>query len=190
MSGTENLIEEHRLIASVLDAFDVFVDAVERESAYDHHDLVRFVTFFREYADLVHHEKEEGLILPALASAGFDWDTGLLAEVRRDHNQERYLIRSLRHAAMQKERWSREDQRHFASIARTFTEFVRKHVEKEEAILFPALRERVSPEARSELARRVAQFDARWSEHGELDWLRTLASELSAAHPSPARPGG
>lgn len=183
MHGVDNLVREHRLMSRVLDAFEEYVDRLERHADVERHDLARFVTFFREFADLGHHEKEEGVVFPALVKAGFDWDDGLVAEIRREHNQERYLMRSLRHAALQKDTWSREDERHMVSIARTFIDFERAHVQKENETLLPALRSGVAPEVASEVGHRLEHFDERWSEHGELPWLRTLANDLIAEYP-------
>ncbi len=184
MHAVDNLVREHRLVSRVLDAFDEFVGRLERGVAIERHDLSRFVTFFREYADLGHHEKEEGIVFPALVNAGFGWDEGLVAEIRGEHNQERYLMRSLRHAALQKDGWSREDERHLISIARTFIDFERAHVAKENETLIPALRSQLAPDVASDVGRRLERFDQGWSEHGELPWLQRLADELIEQYPA------
>lgn len=186
MSGIDDLAREHRQIARVYDAFEAFVARIEQGEDVDRQDLARFVTFFREFVDLGHHEKEEGILIPALVEAGLGWDEGLIAGIRRDHDQERYLMRSLRHAAMKRDGWSTEDKRHLVSIARTLIDFGRAHVRMEDEGLFPALRSELTPDVAGEVARRLARFDENWSEHGELGWLRKLASELTAHYSAAA----
>ena len=72
MNLFETLVDEHRVIRRAVDALDGFVDQLERGSTADLRDLGRFVCFFREFAELVHHDKEEHLLFPALAKESDD----------------------------------------------------------------------------------------------------------------------
>ena len=136
------------------------------------------MTFFREFADLGHHEKEESVLFPGMVRAGWDWDSGILSEMRHEHDQGRYLMRTLRHASLQKNLWSGEDQRHLVSVARTFIEFQRAHMAKEDTELLPAVREKLPSEAQQEIGKRLKRFDQVWAESGESAWLRGLAQDL------------
>lgn len=185
MEPAESLREEHALIARMLEVLDTFVGTVETGGRENRHDLVLLVTFFREFADLVHHEKEEGLVLPALVRAGMSWEDGTLDSVRKDHNMERYLMQSLRHASLQSREWSPDNRRHLSEVARSFTAFMRRHIAKEEATLIPALEQRLDPAATDTLRTRMQRFDARFRDSGEAEVMQSLAHELWLRYGSP-----
>ena len=183
MDAAESLHEEHILIAKMLTALDDYVTNICDGSSENRHDLLLMVTFFREFADLIHHEKEESLILPALVRAGMSWDDSPIDEIRKDHNLERYMMQSLRHASLQSREWSVDDRCHLVDVARSFIDFMRKHLAKEESTLLPALRERLSPDAQELLRSRLQRFDARFRDSGEADVIRNLADDLSKRYP-------
>lgn len=179
------LLEDHRLIGDMTDALERYADQLERHVEPGRHELVLLVTFFREFADLAHHEKEESILMPALVRTGMSWDSGPIDEIRKDHNLERYLMQSLRHAALQAKQWSEHDRRHLIDIARSFIEFMRGHMVKEEAILFPATRERLSHEGLDDLRRGLSRFDHARESSGDAEITRQLACELLALFPAP-----
>jgi hemerythrin-like domain-containing protein len=57
MHPTDTLMQEHARIERVLDALESYASALE--DAAKPEDLGLFVTFAREFADGVHHGKEE-----------------------------------------------------------------------------------------------------------------------------------
>jgi hemerythrin-like domain-containing protein len=182
MDPVEHLIAEHRLIAEAVNAFEEYVDRVQARQDPPRADLERFVRFFREYVDLGHHDKEETLLLPALVRAGLDWDGGPIARIRRDHDLERYLMRSLRHAALQVEDWTDFDREHFLAIARELIAFTRTHAECEETLLFPEIRRRLSPAAYEALAADFARLDAERGNDAAPPALRALGNALIRAY--------
>jgi hemerythrin-like domain-containing protein len=184
VTGVEEYIEEHQLIDRVVSAFERYVDAIDREGDVTRDDLARFVSFFREYGDLGHHEKEEGILIPAMVRNGCAWDDGPVEQVRKEHHHERYLMRSLRHAALQKDPWSRDARRRIVSTARLYIQFMRDHVRLEEETLFPQARKCLPPEALDEIVRRFERFDQEWDESGELTWLKELADDLVRRYPA------
>lgn len=175
------LNEEHRVIALVTDAFERYIDRIDGDESIPREDLGRFVTFFREYADLGHHEKEEDILLRALATGGFDWEDQPIKLTRRDHRQERYMMRVLQQAALQAAEWSAEDRRHLVASARSFIEFQRRHMEHEEGELYPLV-EKLASEDRQKLASELERFESERSDDGDTGWLRELADDLITTH--------
>jgi hemerythrin-like domain-containing protein len=117
------------------------------------------------------------VLFPELVRAGYSWDDGLLSRIRQEHNQERYLMRTLRHASLQKTLWSSEDLRHLVSLARTFIEFQRAHIAIEDKEILPVLRE-LPDNVQQQLSERLERFSAAWADGGEDAWLRGLAQDL------------
>lgn len=184
MSVVQQFAAEHVLISQVVDAFESYVAAVEAGRDVTRQDLSRFVSFFREFGDLGHHEKEEGILIPAMVRNGCAFDDGPVEKVRKEHHHERYLMRTLRHAALQKDPWTRDAQSRVVDTSRLYIEFMREHVRLEEQELFPRARQCLSPEAVEDARRQFDQFDAEWNEDGELNWLRDLAADLIARYPA------
>lgn len=177
-----SLYREHRVIAATLDALAAYTLCLETGGEACIDDLRAFSQFFTELAELRHHVKEEDILLPQLVRHGFAWDTGPIEKVRSDHDQERYLMRVLQQAGEQELAWTEEDRRHAIASIRAFIEFQRTHMEKEEAILYPAVLERLSSSEQADLARRLDEFDARHFGSSQFERFERLALELSGRY--------
>jgi len=164
MSALKSLTDEHQMISELLGALSSYAARLRGGATVDPADLARFGEVFRELVDYRHHEKEEGILLPLLARNGFEWSSGILAELQRDHGHLRYLIDVLCQAAARDTvgtRWagSREERRQIAEAASAFVEFKRRHMLREENELFPAIAQRLGADALEQLGAELAQFD-------------------------------
>ena len=178
MSTLDNLFADHQLIKAVTDAFEVYLSRLPTEKTEHQQDLHRFVTFFREYADRSHHEKEETILMPAMVAAGADWGSEPLDKVRKDHQQERYLMRVLRQAAALRTLWSEEDVRHLKSVGQELVDFQRQHMVKEATLIYPLAKELLVGDKGAQLERELGEFEELRKSHGYDGWLRELADEL------------
>lgn len=158
MDALQSLAREHRLILRTLEAFEIYVGYVDATIPVDRFDLQRFVAFFQDFAGLNHHDKEEALLFPALLETGLAWDGEPLARLRREHDQEQYLMQSLEHSAMQGEAWSEDERQHFLNIAKEFIAFQRNHVRFENTEVYPRA-ERLSETTRARLTRDMERLD-------------------------------
>jgi hemerythrin-like domain-containing protein len=159
MDALQSLAADHRLIRQTLDAFELYVGYVEARLPVGRADLKRFVEFFESYADAYHHGKEEALLFPALVMAGLDWNDDPLARIRREHDQEHYLMSTLSHAGLANEVWSEDDRRHFLAMAKEFILFQRNHMRFENVEVFPRAERVLSEHARARLTRDVERYD-------------------------------
>jgi hemerythrin-like domain-containing protein len=178
MALLNSLIMEHKLIARLIDALRVYARRLRRGPGPDPADLALFSRAFRELADEIHHEKEEWILLPILARNGFNWDTGVLPEVRSDHGQERYLLDVLQQAALQQGRWSNDDRRRIVATALALVEFQREHMELENTKLYSEVPGRLSAEAQVQLQAELDSFDAFVRQSGRYDQLDAIIAEL------------
>lgn len=165
MSALKSLTDEHQMISELLGALASYAARLRGGASVDPADLARFSGLLRELVDYRHHEKEEGILLPLLARNGFEWSSGLLAELRREHRHLRYLLDVLCQAAAKDTLgtpWagSREERRQVAESASAFVELKRRHMLREERELFPAIRQRLGESALEQLTAELAQFDA------------------------------
>lgn len=89
MKGTQELVNEHRVIEKIL---TVFVEAAENA---EWHDLELCIDFFRGFVDRCHHGKEEQFLLPALRDKGMGEEDELVASILDDHKAGRELIAAI-----------------------------------------------------------------------------------------------
>jgi hemerythrin-like domain-containing protein len=182
MNALTSLIREHQVISRLIDALQVYARRLRLEQNAIPADLAHFARVFREYADEIHHEKEEGILLPILGRNGFHWDQGVLPEVRRDHRQERYLIEVLQQAGARQDAWSNEDKRSIVATALALVEFQREHLELENTRLFSEVPKRLAQPALAQLAHELAGFDAYVQESGRYAHLLELIDDLIARY--------
>ena len=178
MTGVDRLFDEHPVIMCVVDALSAFVDELEANADENRDKLAQMMTFFREYADLFHHEKEESILLPALVHGGLRWDNGVIAEIRKEHEVERTMLQSLRHSSLQSSAWSLVEKQRVIDVCRRFADFMRQHIAKENETLRPLVDERLDANGRAELDANLDRFDARLAATGELQILTDLAASL------------
>lgn len=178
----EQLAEDHVVIERTLDAFEGMVESVERGSPASRRDSADFVTFFEEFADTTHHDMEEEILIPALVEAGYDWYDGPAARLRREHRHERYLLRSLRDLVFQGIAPRSEGAARFASVARTFIDFVRQHIDRETNHLFAAARDKMTSASLAKVNHQLERFSAELRQRVDLPRLLELSNELCARY--------
>jgi hemerythrin-like domain-containing protein len=175
-----SLIREHEAISRLIDALSGYATWLEHAEGDERGatDLAAFARFFREFADEVHHDKEENVLIPILARNGFHWEEGVLAEVRQEHEQERYLVDVLCQASERDSTWSLEERRAIAATVRELAHFQRGHLTLENSELFPEVTRRLSGDVLEQLRLELTRFDS-YPRHQALSVeLMTIAEGL------------
>jgi hemerythrin-like domain-containing protein len=161
MKAVASLIREHQLIARLADALEVYAQQTKRGPPPEATHLGLFAAAFIDFAECIHHEKEESILLPMLARHGVRWENGALASVRREHRQETYLIDVLRQAGERAASWHDEDRRHIVAAAQALVDFQRQHHALEAAQVFPLIGSRLQPQDLDDLQEALEAFDGR-----------------------------
>ncbi|HEY6728150.1 MAG TPA: hemerythrin domain-containing protein [Polyangiaceae bacterium] len=182
MDPFQYLGNEHRELTRVLGVLDHMTRNVADGGSIDRDELDAIVDYFREVGDMAHHDKEETLLVPALVRHHVDWFDGPLAELRHDHRQERYLTRSLRHTARKNTEWSDEDKRHFVSIGRAYSDFLRAHMAREHEVWFTIAAEALPEHVQEELVASFEKFDRELVELAGYVATRERALQLAAKY--------
>jgi hemerythrin-like domain-containing protein len=183
MKALASLIGEHHLIARLVGALETYTQRLKEELPVDSKDLTAFATVFTELADDIHHEKEESILLPLLSRHGFDWNAGVLAAVRTEHQQERYLIDVLSHVGERPTAWSNEDRRHIAATATALVDFQRHHHHLENTELFPEVAARLGDGALAQLQAELEAFDRGAVQQLTRARLEAIAGDLIERYP-------
>ena len=184
MHALFSLQRDHRLLLELTDALEVFASRLMDSGAIGRDAVRSFAHAFREFADQIHYEKEEHVLLPCLVRHGFDFDAGLLERTRGDHSHERYLIDVLSHAAECEKDFTQDDRRRLSSTARTLAEVQRSLLIKQDNELFPAVTSSLDRRALEKLFADLSEFDFYSSERSRE--LRGLIGELAQQFGSPS----
>jgi hemerythrin-like domain-containing protein len=172
-------MEEHRLIETVLEALEGYATAVEKGSVFERDDLARFVTFVREFADAKHHAKEEDILFAAMLANGFPREGGPIAVMLHEHELSRGYVRELADIAAGEGDWSEDTAARVAAAARSYTELLRDHIEKEDNVLYPMAQSVLPPDAMREVSERCEGVEQRHSQAGDTARLERLGAELA-----------
>lgn len=178
----DTLTDEHRLITRTVHALESFIEGVEAGGELDTFELNRFVVFLREFVDLVHHEREERILFPAMARLGYAKTGAPIAHIRDEHRQEHNILFQIRQAAVRARPLSSASRAHLVGLVRELIVFQREHIKKENELLYPTVKKEFSGKTLDDVTRVL------WSEEDarerlvEDSWLRTLAEELIREH--------
>jgi hemerythrin-like domain-containing protein len=193
MDAIETLMNEHRVIERVLDGLVAFGGEVRRKGTTEKEELSRFVTFIREFADACHHGKEEDILFAAMVAHGFPREGGPIAVMLHEHDQGRALVAVLAARGEQAQPWSDGDRQEVAEVARRFSDLLRAHIHKEDAILYPMAEQHLPPEVVEEVGAACERYEQDEARAGAHERLHALAEELvrrhaPAVHPSDPPP--
>jgi hemerythrin-like domain-containing protein len=81
MKAIKSLIAEHQIIDRVAAALAGYTERLRQGKPVEEADLARFAQVFTDFAECIHHEKEENILLPMLSRQG--WSLGLGGCCRR-----------------------------------------------------------------------------------------------------------
>lgn len=180
MRPTEILSGEHRVIEVVLGVLDRMAqDAFER-GVIDVPAARETVGFIREFADRRHHGKEEARLFPAMESAGLPPHHGPTAVMRHEHEVGRAEVRRMDAALRDFEDAKGGAADAFAFAARTFVDFLREHIAKEDEILFPMADRILGDDAQTALLAEFQRFDGAEFDAADHDRWVAFAEDLAA----------
>ena len=90
-TATQNLENDHVFILRLTDVMLAMVEKQSVES--DHFELV--INLIRNFADGLHHAKEEDLLFPLMGEKGFSPEHGPIAVMLHDHEEGRGFVRAV-----------------------------------------------------------------------------------------------
>lgn len=188
MDAIELLMNEHRLIERVLDAIEGFAEEARRKGSTEKEELGRFVAFLREFADGCHHGKEENILFRTMVDNGFPAHGGPIPVMLGEHEQGRAYIGALAARAEQEGSWSAADLQAVADAALGYSELLRSHIHKEDAVLYPMAEQHLPPEVMERVGEECERFEAEQTGAGVHEKFHALAEELVQRHARAAQP--
>jgi hemerythrin-like domain-containing protein len=152
MHPIATLLDEHRTILRVLAEMEQECGRLTGDAP-----LVPFwqrtLRFLEVFDEQLHHDKEEGLLFPALEAAGLSPQSGPTAVLRSEHGRCRLWRQGIEQAI------ERNDSLRLLGAVQGFVDLQRQHVLKENQILFPLARQLLSVEVFERMARAFQERD-------------------------------
>lgn len=178
MSGLcDSLVREHEIIERVLDSLEHEARAVAGGAPVNHAFFTQSIAFVRQFADGVHHQKEERVLFPALCDAGMPQDGGPVGVMLHEHDEGRGHIRAMESALGAAAEGDAVARRLLVQEAIGYVELLRAHIQKENMILFP-MAERILNTQQQELVRsgfESAEVEAKDQVARHQEWVEELS---------------
>jgi len=156
MTATEILVAEHRLIKKVLDWGESEIARIDKGQPPDVAKLIQAVDFVRNFADRVHHAKEEGLLFSRLNQRGMPSQGGPIAAMLHEHELGRAYIRGLADALDGAGRGESGALQALRDNLGGYIGLLRAHIDKEDHVLYPMAERLLSREDQDWL---LGEFD-------------------------------
>lgn len=159
MKPTEILSLEHRVINSMLACLEKITANAGTRGRLDLQMAEEALDFFRNYADRLHHGKEEELLFPVLENLGFPKNAGPTAVMRMEHVTGRNFVKAMARAAKSAGDGDSQAVDIFCSQARGFIAMMREHIVKEDECLFTMADNTLDDHAQNSLLESFGRFE-------------------------------
>jgi hemerythrin-like domain-containing protein len=146
-TATENLENDHVYILKLTEVMLKMSDSVSADT--DH--IATVIDVIRNYADGIHHAKEENLLFPKLETRGFSTSQGPVAVMLHEHVEGRNFVKGMADNLSLFKNGSREA---LSAIYRNMTGYaslLQNHIGKENNILFRMADKVLSDDEQKEL---------------------------------------
>ncbi|HOW56425.1 MAG TPA: hemerythrin domain-containing protein [Smithellaceae bacterium] len=167
--ASEDLINEHNGILHGLNILEMML-----KTDISTRDFIDLAGFFQLFADKCHHGKEEGLLFPAMEMAGIPKETGHIGQLLLEHAEGRKYLSQMNAALLDNS--IKKDE--LCSAAGNYIDLLRRHIEKENKILFPLADRKIPEVKQQELAALFEEFEEKVMGKGTHEKLHRLLNRL------------
>jgi len=169
-TASQDLNQEHKAILIVLNVIEKMYETVKDDKEIAREDIEKIIEFLKVFADKCHHAKEEGFLFPALEEVGVKNQNGLIGLMLAQHKQGREYIQRMQESIINKI----IDKEVFVDAASSYVDLLRKHIEKEETILFPMSDAKLSKSKQQELLNNFDTLEKNVIGEGKHEEFRSL----------------
>jgi hemerythrin-like domain-containing protein len=140
-TATQNLENDHVQILRLIEVMERISGS--SNPIVDHLELI--VKVIREFADGLHHAKEEQFLFPLLVQKGFSNETGPVAVMLHDHAEGRYFVKGMSENISLYQQGDQAALQAVYSNMQGYTELLKSHIAKENNVLFRMADKAFSP---------------------------------------------
>jgi hemerythrin-like domain-containing protein len=170
-TATKNLEDDH---VHILHLIEVMERVIGSESPDISH-LESIVDIIRNYADGLHHAKEENQFFPFLATRGFSISQGPVAVMVNEHSRGRDFVKGIaENISLYKGGNVSALGRIYSNMA-GYAELLQNHISKENNILFRMADRALSDTDNEELLKQFAEVEkTQTSDHSSEDYINKI----------------
>lgn len=154
-TATKNLENDHVYILKLIDVMEKI--SMETEPDASHFELV--VHLIRNFADGLHHAKEEKLLFPLMVQKGFSNEQGPVAVMLNDHEEGRTYVKGMANHIEIYRQGDKSALQQIISNMKAYIGLLRDHIAKENNVLFRMADNAISAEEQEMLRSRFAEID-------------------------------
>ena len=130
--ATQNLESDHIQILRLVEVMELITESAIPNT--EHLDLI--VKIIREFADGLHHAKEEQLLFPLMVQKGFSNQTGPVAVMLHDHVQGRHFVKEMEGNISLVKQGNSAALKSLYSYMLAYADLLKNHIAKENNVLF------------------------------------------------------
>jgi hemerythrin-like domain-containing protein len=131
-TATKNLEDDHEIILRLIDV----VMAMVMEKSTDITAFEKCVYLIRNFADRLHHAKEENYLFPMMVRKGFSLQQGPVAVMLNEHTQGRNFVREMSEGIEEFKNGNSSSAEKIYRNAIDYCNLLKNHISKENNILF------------------------------------------------------
>jgi len=155
-SATQNLENDHLHILKLIEVMKEMVKSPLPTTSH----LEEVVELIRQFADGLHHAKEETLLFPLMAEKGFSLQQGPVAVMLIDHEQGRAIVKEIAENIERYKEGQYDAIKQIYAYMMGYAELLTNHIAKENNILFRMADNAFSEENQQSLLDQFTSIDA------------------------------
>ncbi len=132
ITATANLENDHVHILRLIDVMERITHLSEVNVAH----LENIVDLIRNFADGLHHAKEEQMLFPKMVEKGFSFEQGPVCAMMHDHEEGRAFVAGMANAIAQYKLGNHGALMDIFKNMKGYIELLRAHIAKENNVLF------------------------------------------------------
>ena len=129
----QNLETDHRHILRLIDV----MEGITLKTDPDLQHLETVLMVIREFADGLHHTKEEKLLFPLMVAKGYSTEKGPVAVMLYEHEQGRNFVKAMAEGITQLRAGQHENVKVVYANMLGYADLLKNHISKENNVLFP-----------------------------------------------------
>ena len=178
MNNTEQLKEEHRIIERMLAVIEKAASDIESGGEVADDFFPNVVDFIRNFADGLHHGKEETNLFPVMGRRGIPTERGPIGVMLAEHEEGRAYVRAIDEAAKRFAAGDKTALKTAVENALNYAALLRRHIEKEDNILYVMADQVLTPEDQKELLAVYDEVENRHRDGHSRQHYTALVEEL------------
>ncbi|MGE5662983.1 MAG: hemerythrin domain-containing protein [Deltaproteobacteria bacterium] len=182
MKATRELKEEHGGIKVMLAILGKVCDRLDAGQPVDRGHLDGILEFLKVFVDKCHHAKEEDHLFPAMEKAGIPREGGPIGVMLIEHQAGRDFIRGMANAAGAMSEGDPGAAKRFVANARSYTDLLLQHIDKEDNILYPMAEARLPGDADGTLAAEFERVEEERVGHGRHEEFHRMMDRLKSIY--------